>query len=74
MITHFKTYKLHRYIESVLVQDTSENDKVKDSLALSQIHQAINRLIFKKIVTTDTAKKIWDILEKSYKGIPLVKF
>ena len=50
MIVHLKTYKLHRYIKSTLVQDASEQDKVKDNLALSQIHQAIDMSVFKKIV------------------------
>ena len=38
MITYLKAYKLHRYIESTLAQDASENDKAKDSLDLPQIY------------------------------------
>ena len=72
MITHLKVYKLNRYIESALAQDATENDKAKDSLALSQIHQTIDMLVFEKIATTDTTKKTWDILEKTYKGIDRV--
>ena len=73
MIIHLKACKLHRYIESALAQDASENDKENDSLALSQIHQAINMSIFEKIVTANTAKEAWDILEKTYKGIDRVQ-
>lgn len=58
MITHLKTCKLHRYIESTLAQDANEDDKVKDNLALSQIHQAINISIFEKIVTANTANDV----------------
>ena len=37
-VTHLKACKLHRYIEFALAEDASEDDKAKDSLALSQIH------------------------------------
>ena len=42
---------------------------MKDSLALLQIHKKIDILVFEKIVTTDMAKKAWDILKKIYKRI-----
>ncbi|XP_027181738.1 uncharacterized protein LOC113780119 [Coffea eugenioides] len=73
MVTHLKACKLDRYIESALAQDASEDDTAKDSLAFSQIHQAINMLVFGKIATADTAKEAWDILEKTYKGINRVQ-
>ena len=73
MITHLKACKLHRYIESALAQDASEDDTTKDSLAFSQIHQAINMSFFGKFATADTAKETWDILEKTYKGIDRVQ-
>ena len=73
IIAHLKTCKLHRYIESALAQEAGENDKVKDSLTLSQIHQTIDMPIFKKIATANTTKDIWDILEKTCKGIDKVQ-
>ena len=41
---------------------------MKDSLILSQIHQANGMLVFEKIATIDMAKEAWDIFEKTYKG------
>ena len=73
MVTHLKACKLHQYIKSALVQDASEDDKAKDSLALSQIHQASDTSVFEKIATADMAKEAWDILEKTYKGIDRVQ-
>ena len=57
MIIHFKACKLHRFIKSTLAQDASEDDKVKDNLALPQIHQAIVMLAFGKIITADMTNK-----------------
>ncbi|XP_027083565.1 uncharacterized protein [Coffea arabica] len=73
MVTHLKACKLHQYIKSALVQDASEDDKTKDRLALSQIHQASDMSVFEKIATADMAKEAWDILEKTYKGIDKVQ-
>ena len=39
MITYLKT---RQFIESALTQNASENDKEKNNLALSHIHQAID--------------------------------
>ena len=72
LITHLKTCKLHRYIESTLAPDVNEDDKAKDNLALSQIHQAIDISIFEKIVTANMANEVWIILDKTYKGIERV--
>ena len=69
MITHLKICGLHRYIETTFVQNACEGKKMKDSLALLQIHKKIDILVFEKIAITDMANKAWDILKKTYKRI-----
>lgn len=73
MKIHLQACILHRYIETPLAQDASKEEKAKNSLALSQIHQAVDMEIFGKISMADTAKEAWDILEKTYKGIDRVQ-
>ncbi|KAL3728914.1 hypothetical protein ACJRO7_033492 [Eucalyptus globulus] len=40
----------------------------KDQKALYAIFQAVEETIFEKILSAETAKEAWDILQKSYKG------
>ncbi|XP_020231280.1 uncharacterized protein LOC109811850 [Cajanus cajan] len=52
-----------------LQQGADDATQRKDQLALSQIHQGVDYLIFGKIANAKTAKEAWDILKLSYKGV-----
>ncbi|KAG6535618.1 hypothetical protein ZIOFF_000640 [Zingiber officinale] len=73
METHLTTYKLLKYVNEDLAKDADDDDQSRDSLALSQIHQAIDMSVFVKISTAKTAKQVWDILDKTYRDIDIVQ-
>lgn len=47
--------------------------KMKYQLALIFIYQWLGDFMFDKIVDATTSKKTWEILEKSFHGIDIVK-
>lgn len=73
MKTHLKAYNLLKYTREELEEGAEENEIRRDSMALSQIHQAIDMSVFGKISTAQTTKQAWDILAKAYRGVDKVQ-
>ncbi|KAG6471756.1 hypothetical protein ZIOFF_069202 [Zingiber officinale] len=73
METHLTAHKLLKYVNEDLAKDADDDDQRRDSLALSQMHLAIDMFVFVKISTAKIAKQAWDILDKTYRGIDRVE-
>ena len=67
MKTHLTTHNLLNYVNAELPEEADNAVKGRDSMALSQIHQAIDVSKFPKIATARTAKKAWDIWRRLIK-------
>ncbi|RYR59233.1 hypothetical protein Ahy_A05g025078 [Arachis hypogaea] len=69
MSTHLKAQNLWNFIEPGLQEGADAAQQRRDQLALSQIHQGVDYTVFDKIANAKSAKKAWNTLKLSYKGI-----
>ena len=73
METHLDTCNVVWFVQQEITAEEEASVKRQGSMALSQIHQAIDVSIFGKIANAKTAKQAWDILLKKYKGVHRVQ-
>ena len=69
MSTHLKAQNLWNFIEPSSQEGADAAQQRRDQLALSQIHQGVDYTVFGKIANAKSAKKAWNTLKLSYKGV-----
>ena len=69
MSTHQKSHNIYNFVESGIQDGVYAIAQRRDQLTLSQIHQRVDCLMFRKIVNAKTTKETWDILKLSYKNV-----
>ncbi|XP_015959584.1 uncharacterized protein LOC107483482 [Arachis duranensis] len=69
MYTHLKAQNLWNFIEPGLQEGADAAQQRRDQLALSQIHQGVDYMVFGKIANAKSAKEAWNTLKLSYKGV-----
>jgi len=52
---------------------TLKETRPKDKVALYMLYRVVDESIFEKIASTSTSKETWDLLEKVFKGVNIVK-
>jgi hypothetical protein len=50
-----------------------QNARRKDQLALTIIHQCLDRVTFEIVANTTTAKQVWEVLQESNQGVDNMK-
>ena len=69
MSTYLKAHNIWSLVELGLQEEVDAAAQRRDQLALSQIQQGVNYLVFSKIANAKTAKEAWNILKLSYRGV-----
>jgi len=52
---------------------TLKETRSKHKVALYMLYRVVDESIFEKIASTSTSKETWDLLEKVFKGVNIVK-